>query len=47
MLECKLEGYNFSFPFLLDKNLEKPAILGLESKSFNHIIIIRTVMKPQ
>lgn len=35
------EGYTFSFPFLLDKNLDESAILGKES--LNHII--NTVMK--
>lgn len=35
------EGCTFSFPFLLDKSLDKPAILGNES--LNHII--KTVMK--
>lgn len=35
------KGYTFSFPFLLDKSLDKPAILGKES--LNHII--KTVMK--
>lgn len=35
------EGYAFSFPFLLDKNLNKPTILGKES--LNHII--KTIMK--
>ena len=35
------EGYPFSFPFLLDKNLDESAILGKES--LNHII--NTVMK--
>lgn len=43
MLEFEYEGCTFSFPFLLDKSLKTPAILGLES--FNHII--RTVMKPK
>lgn len=37
--EC--EGCTFSFPFLLDKSLDKSAILGKES--LNHII--KTVMK--
>ena len=35
------EGCTFSFSFLLDKSLDKPAILGKES--LNHII--KTVMK--
>ena len=35
------EGCIFSFPFLLDKSLDEPAILGKES--LNHII--KTVMK--
>ena len=35
------EGCTFSFPFLLDKNLDESAILGKES--LNHII--NTVMK--
>ena len=35
------KGCTFSFPFLLDKSLDKPAILGKES--LNHII--KTVMK--
>lgn len=46
--ECKVfrlvfeyEECTFSFPFLLDKSLDKPAILGKES--FNHII--KAVMK--
>ena len=46
--ECKVfrigfeyEGCTFSFPFLLDKSLDKPAILGRES--FNRII--KTIMK--
>lgn len=43
MLEFEYEGCTFSFPFLLDKSLKTPAILGLES--FNHII--RIVMKPK
>ena len=41
MLEFEYEGCTFSFPFLLDKSLDKPAILGKES--LNHIT--RTVMK--
>lgn len=41
MLEFEYEGYTFSFPFLLDKSLDKPAILGRES--LNHIT--KTVMK--
>ena len=41
MLEFEYEGCTFSFPFLLDKNLDKPAILGRES--LNHII--KTVIK--
>lgn len=43
MFGFEYEGCTFSFPFLLDKSLKTPAILGLES--FNHII--RTVMKPK
>lgn len=35
------EGCTFSFPFLLDKSLDKPAILGKES--INHIT--KTAMK--
>lgn len=35
------EGCTFSFPFLLDKSLDEPAILGRESLSH----IIKTVMK--
>ena len=31
MLEFEYEGCTFSFPFLLDKSLKTPAILGLES----------------
>lgn len=41
MLEFEYEGCTFSFPFLLDKSLDKPAILGRES--LNHIT--KTVMK--
>ena len=41
MLEFEYEGYTFSFPFLLDKSLDKPAILGKES--INHIT--KTAMK--
>lgn len=41
MLEFEFEGYTFSFPFLLDRNLDKPAILGRESLSH----IIKTVIK--
>lgn len=41
MLEFEYEGYTFSFPFLLDKSLDKPAILGRESL----IHITKTVMK--
>jgi len=41
MLKFECEGCIFSFPFLLDKSLDKPAILGKES--LNHII--KTVMK--
>lgn len=41
MLEFEYEGCTFSFPFLLDKSLDKPAIIGKES--FNHII--KAVMK--
>lgn len=41
MLGFEHEGCTFSFPFLLDKSLDKPAILGNES--LNHII--KTVMK--
>ena len=41
MLGFEHEGCTFSFPFLLDKSLNKPAILG--RKSFIHII--KTVMK--
>ena len=41
MLGFEYEGCTFSFPFLLDKSLDKPAILGKES--LNHII--KTVMK--
>lgn len=36
LLGFEYEGCTFSFPFLLDKNLDKPAILGRES--FNRII---------
>ena len=41
MLEFEYEGCTFSFPFLLDKNLGAPAILGRESLN----LIIKTVMK--
>ena len=41
MLIFEHEGYTFFFPFLLDKNLDKPAILGRESLSY----ITKTVMK--
>ena len=41
MLKFEYEEYTFSFPFLLDKSLNKPAVLGRES--LNHII--KTVMK--
>ena len=41
MLGFEYEGCTFSFPFLLDKSLNKSAILGGES--LNHII--KTVMK--
>ena len=41
MLGFEYEGRTFSFPFLLDKSLDEPAILGRES--FNRII--KTVMK--
>lgn len=41
MLGFEYEGCTFSFPFLLDKNLDKSAILGKES--LNHIT--KTVMK--
>ena len=41
MLGFEYEGCTFSFPFLLDKSLDKPAILNKES--LNHII--KTVMK--
>ena len=41
MLGFEHEGCPFSFPFLLDKSLDKPAILGRES--FNRII--KTIMK--
>ena len=40
MLGFEYEGYTFSVPFLLDKSLDKPAILGRES--LNHIT--KTVM---
>lgn len=40
MLEFECEGCTFSFPFLLDKSLDKAAILGGESWSH----IIKTVM---
>lgn len=38
----ELEGCTFSFPFLLDKKLDKPAILGRKSLSY----ITKTVMNP-
>ena len=41
MLKFEYEGCIFSFPFLLDKSLDKPTILGKES--INHIT--KTVMK--
>lgn len=41
MLGFEHEGCPFSFPFLLDKNLDKAAILGRESLSY----ITKTVMK--
>lgn len=41
LFKFEYEGHTFSFPFLLDKNLGVPAILGRES--LNHII--ETVMK--
>lgn len=41
MLGFEHEGCTFSFPFLLDKSLDEPAILGKES--LNHIT--KTVMK--
>lgn len=41
MLRFEYEGCTFSFPFLLDKSLDEPAILSRES--FNHIT--KTVMK--
>ena len=41
MLEFENEGCTFSFPFLLDRSLNVPAIIGQEY--FNHII--KTVMK--
>lgn len=41
MLGFEYEGCSFSFPFLLDKSLDKPAILGKES--LNHIT--KTIMK--
>ena len=41
MVGFEYEGCVFSFPFLLDKSLDIPAILGRESLSH----IIRTVMK--
>lgn len=40
-LGFEYEGCTFSFPFLLDKSLDKPAILGWESLSY----ITKTVMK--
>ena len=41
MLGFEYEGCSFSFPFLLDKSLDEPAIISKES--LNHII--KTVMK--
>lgn len=41
MLGFDYEGCTFSFPFLLDKNLDKAVILGRESLSY----ITKTVMK--
>lgn len=41
MLGFEYEGCTFSFPFLLDKNLDKAAILGRESLSY----ITKTVME--
>ena len=41
MLGFEYEGCTFSFPFLLDKSLDEPAILGRESLNR----IIKTVMK--
>lgn len=41
MLGFEYEGCTFSFPFLLDKQLDKPAILGRKSLSY----ITKTVMK--
>ncbi|WP_297604145.1 hypothetical protein [uncultured Alistipes sp.] len=41
MLGFEYEGCTFSFPFLLDKSLEAPAILGRESLSH----IIKTVIR--
>lgn len=41
MLEFEYGEYTFSFPFLLDRSLNVPAIIGQEY--FNHII--KTVMK--
>ena len=41
MLGFEYEGCTFSFPFLLDKSLDEPAILGKESLNY----IIKTVMK--
>lgn len=41
MLEFEYEGCTFSFPFLLDKSLNVPAILGFES--YNKLR--KTVMK--
>ena len=41
MLGFEHEGCTFSFPFLLDKSLDEPAILGRESLNR----IIKTVMK--
>ena len=41
MLGFEHEGCTFSFPFLLDKSLDEPAIIGKES--LNHIT--KTIMK--
>lgn len=41
MFGFEYEGCTFSFPFLLDKSLDKPALIGEES--FNQII--KSVMK--
>lgn len=45
MLEFEYEGCTFSFPFLLDKSLNIPAILGQES--FNRITKIVTEEKQE